>query len=191
MLTASRTSAQLPGRFRGGVILGVAGVLTILEYRCALRKSQREPKIPREVRNLAIAATAGLVMQFLEIPPALWLARKVSAKAWGLAPLLSRSPLRQTLLSVALLDYGLYGWHILTHKVPFLWRFHLVHHIDLDLDVSTALRFHFGEMFFIGTVAAGTDRCGRRFSSCVLNLADVSVRLYPVSSLERGTALGI
>jgi sterol desaturase/sphingolipid hydroxylase (fatty acid hydroxylase superfamily) len=35
---------------------------------------------------------------------------------------------------------------VLTHRVPFLWRFHLVHHVDLDLDASTALRFHFGEL---------------------------------------------
>jgi sterol desaturase/sphingolipid hydroxylase (fatty acid hydroxylase superfamily) len=44
------------------------------------------------------------------------------------------------------MDYTLYVWHILTHRVPFLWRFHAVHHVDLDLDASTALRFHFGEL---------------------------------------------
>ena len=146
MRTPFRTNAELPGWFRSGVIFGVAGLLTILEYRRALRKSQLEPKARREIRNLVIAATAGLVMQFCERPPSVWLARKVNARAWGIAPVLSRSPLAQTLLSVALLDYGLYIWHVLTHKVPFLWRFHLVHHIDLDLDASTALRFHFGEM---------------------------------------------
>ncbi len=128
------------------MILGAAGVLIALEYRRALRKSQREPKVHREVRNLAIAAAAGLVMQFCERPPSVWFARNVHAKGWGLAPLLSRSPVGQTLFAVATLDYGLYLWHVLTHKVPFLWRFHLVHHIDLDLDASTALRFHFGEM---------------------------------------------
>ena len=40
----------------------------------------------------------------------------------------------------------MYIWHVLTHKVPFLWRFHLVHHVDLDLDSSTALRFHAVDM---------------------------------------------
>ena len=39
-----------------------------------------------------------------------------------------------------------YLWHILVHKVPFLWRFPQPHHVDLDMDASTALRFHFGEM---------------------------------------------
>jgi sterol desaturase/sphingolipid hydroxylase (fatty acid hydroxylase superfamily) len=45
-----------------------------------------------------------------------------------------------------LLDYTMYVWHRLNHRVPLLWRFHLVHHTDLDLDVSTALRFHAGEL---------------------------------------------
>jgi sterol desaturase/sphingolipid hydroxylase (fatty acid hydroxylase superfamily) len=49
-------------------------------------------------------------------------------------------------LAVILLDYTLYVWHVLTHRVSWLWRFHLVHHADLDLDASTALRFHFGEL---------------------------------------------
>jgi len=40
----------------------------------------------------------------------------------------------------------MYVWHRLNHRVPLLWRFHLVHHTDLDLDVSTALRFHAGEL---------------------------------------------
>jgi len=44
------------------------------------------------------------------------------------------------------MDYGFYLWHIATHKVPFLWRFHRVHHVDPDLDASTALRFHFFDM---------------------------------------------
>jgi len=44
------------------------------------------------------------------------------------------------------MDYTIYVWHVLTHKVPALWRLHLVHHVDLDLDASTALRFHAVDM---------------------------------------------
>ena len=49
-------------------------------------------------------------------------------------------------LAVALMDYTLYLWHVLMHRSPPLWRLHLPHHADLDLDVSTALRFHFSEL---------------------------------------------
>lgn len=52
----------------------------------------------------------------------------------------------ETLLAVARLDYTLDVWHILTHRAPLLWRFHAIHHVDLDLDASTGLRFHFGEI---------------------------------------------
>ena len=52
----------------------------------------------------------------------------------------------ETLAACALLDYTLYGWHYLTHRVPLLWRCHVVHHADLDLSVTTALRFHFAEL---------------------------------------------
>ena len=52
----------------------------------------------------------------------------------------------ETVLAVVLLDYTLYLWHVLTHKMPFLWRFHKIHHADLDLTAATAIRFHFGEI---------------------------------------------
>jgi sterol desaturase/sphingolipid hydroxylase (fatty acid hydroxylase superfamily) len=53
-----------------------------------------------------------------------------------------------------LMDYAYWWWHWANHMIPLFWRFHNVHHTDLDLDVSTAARFHFGEMVFsIGFLA--------------------------------------
>jgi len=49
-------------------------------------------------------------------------------------------------VAVVLLDYTLWFWHFANHRVPFLWRFHSVHHVDRDMDVSTGIRFHFGEL---------------------------------------------
>jgi sterol desaturase/sphingolipid hydroxylase (fatty acid hydroxylase superfamily) len=49
-------------------------------------------------------------------------------------------------MAIVLLDYTLWWWHWASHRIPFVWRFHLVHHIDRDMDASTALRFHFGEL---------------------------------------------
>ncbi len=70
----------------------------------------------------------------------------VERRRWGLLPRLRLSRRMETAIAVILLDYTLYVWHVLTHRVPFLWRFHVVHHVDLDLDASTAIRFHFGEL---------------------------------------------
>jgi sterol desaturase/sphingolipid hydroxylase (fatty acid hydroxylase superfamily) len=54
----------------------------------------------------------------------------------------------EVLASFVLLDFAMWLQHLLTHKVPELWRLHKVHHADPDLDVSTAIRFHPGEIVF-------------------------------------------
>lgn len=50
------------------------------------------------------------------------------------------------LIASIVFDAWLYFWHRLNHVVPFFWRFHQVHHSDLEMDFSTALRFHPGEI---------------------------------------------
>jgi sterol desaturase/sphingolipid hydroxylase (fatty acid hydroxylase superfamily) len=49
-------------------------------------------------------------------------------------------------VTVVALDFVLWGWHQANHRLPWLWRFHRVHHSDVDFDVSTGLRFHTGEL---------------------------------------------
>lgn len=49
-------------------------------------------------------------------------------------------------LDLLLLDLWIYWWHRANHVVPWLWRFHEVHHLDETLDTSSGLRFHFGEV---------------------------------------------
>ncbi|MFP4475830.1 MAG: sterol desaturase family protein [Desulfatibacillaceae bacterium] len=48
--------------------------------------------------------------------------------------------------TIILMDLFLWVWHLLNHLVPLLWRFHRVHHADMNMDVSTATRFHIGEL---------------------------------------------
>src|SRR5207244_4155870 len=60
--------------------------------------------------------------------------------------LISMPNVARAIAGFVLLDYTMYAWHWLNHRLPFLWRFHNVHHTDLDLDVTTAARFHFGEL---------------------------------------------
>lgn len=57
-------------------------------------------------------------------------------------------------LDLLLLDFWIYWWHRANHVTPFLWRFHRVHHLDRFLDVTTAQRFHFGEVL-LSAVARG------------------------------------
>ena len=58
------------------------------------------------------------------------------------------------LVDLLLLDFWIYWWHRANHLVPFLWRFHEVHHLDETLDASSALRFHFGEVILSSLVRA-------------------------------------
>lgn len=56
---------------------------------------------------------------------------------------------------LVILDCWIYWWHRANHELPFLWRFHEVHHLDEFLDASSALRFHFGEVAISAVVRAG------------------------------------
>lgn len=58
----------------------------------------------------------------------------------------------QVALDILLLDIFIYAWHRANHEVAFLWRFHQVHHFDRHLDVTTAVRFHFGEVVLSAAV---------------------------------------
>lgn len=130
----------------GGILaLGTFAALYFFEIRRPLRRSV-EPKIVNTVRDLSIAATAGIAATQIEKPVTDKLTKYVEKNRFGLLKLIRLPKFVETALAVILLDYTLYLWHILTHKNSFLWRFHQVHHTDLDLTAATAVRFHFGEI---------------------------------------------
>jgi len=63
-------------------------------------------------------------------------------RGWGLFNLLFLPEPVEIVLAVAALDCAIYLQHLLFHITPLLWPFHLVHHVDLDLDVTSGMRFH-------------------------------------------------
>ena len=130
-----------------GPILIVAGAaaLIALERRYPLRRSV-ERRSGHDARNLGVAALAAIAVQLAERPCVAPLAAIVERRRWGVLKQLPLPPWLEAPLAVILMDYTLYLWHVLTHRVGWLWRFHLVHHVDRDLTASTALRFHFGEL---------------------------------------------
>lgn len=121
------------------------GALLFLQKRRPLR-TPVESETLHSVRNLLVAGTAGAAMFLLEKPVASRAAGLVERRDIGLLKLFRLPRWLDSLAAVLLLDYTLYLWHVLTHRVRFLWRFHVVHHSDLDLDTTTALRFHFCEI---------------------------------------------
>lgn len=136
---------ELPGWLSGALVLGTLATALWLERRRPLRR-RTESKLRRDARNLAMAGASALAIRVTEKPLVTRLARLVHERRLGLLRRLDLPPVVEVAAAVVLLDYTLYVWHVLTHKLPFLWRFHRVHHADLDLDATTALRFHFAEM---------------------------------------------
>jgi sterol desaturase/sphingolipid hydroxylase (fatty acid hydroxylase superfamily) len=136
---------RVPSWLSASLVVGAAGLLVWLERRRPLRRAV-EPIGVREARNLAVAAAGAIALGVTEKPLAEALTSLVERRRWGLLKVLRLPRWVEVALAIVLLDYTLYLWHVLTHRVPFLWRFHLVHHVDLDLDASTALRFHFAEL---------------------------------------------
>lgn len=122
---------------------------------CEQRFSYREPTVSRPVRwfaNLPLSIVNGLIYHFLYTSSILGLALAVQEKKLGL---LNSVPLPEWLAIVAgvlILDFFIYIWHLLTHQLPFLWRFHRVHHSDLNMDVTTGNRFHLGEFLATGLI---------------------------------------
>ena len=92
-----------------------------------------------------MAAVTAAAVTAIQRPLTRRLSNSVERREWGLVAMLRLPRWLATVVAVILLDYTLYLWHILLHRVPLLWRLHLAHHVDLDLDASTAMRFHFLE----------------------------------------------
>lgn len=130
--------------------------LFIVETKFQLRKRVQD-RFKRIIINFIVSIPAFMFLRFLFIPIMVWLATENQDLHFGLNYLYKLPALAEGVIAFLLLDYTNYLWHILNHKLPFLWRFHLVHHTDHDLDITTAFRFHFGEMigsvFFRGAAA--------------------------------------
>jgi sterol desaturase/sphingolipid hydroxylase (fatty acid hydroxylase superfamily) len=135
---ARAASGRLPA---AAALAGAIGLLLLAERRSPRRPpTQAEPA--RRLRNLALGGLSLAVAGAVQRPLLPRLAARAEGRRLGLAQRLPGPAWVRDAAAFLAMDYAMYGWHVLTHKVPALWRLHLVHHVDLDLDASTALRFH-------------------------------------------------
>jgi sterol desaturase/sphingolipid hydroxylase (fatty acid hydroxylase superfamily) len=115
----------------------------------------------RWVSNLGLVALDTLAVRFLVPLGAVGLALLAGEHEWGLFNQLGLPGWVAVTLSVVLLDLVIYLQHILFHRVPLLWRLHLVHHADLDFDATTGVRFHpFEILISLGIKAAAVVLLG-------------------------------
>ncbi len=127
------------------IAIAVFALLFTLERLFPLRQTTRL-LLARLLVNLVVAVFTFIAAGGLVQPVARWAIRWSAGSPFGLVHLFPLPAPLEFVLSFLLLDLGFYYWHVANHRMPFLWRFHNVHHIDPDLDVSTAFRFHFGEI---------------------------------------------
>lgn len=126
-------------------VLAVLVLLFTLERLFPLRRPTR--RLPsRLLVNGAMSVLTLGVATFLVRPAALMTLSWSAENSFGLFHLIHTAPWLEGVLSFLLLDLSFYYWHRLNHALPFLWRFHNVHHLDPDLDASTGFRFHFAEV---------------------------------------------
>lgn len=131
-------------------LIAVAGLAALLAWETAqpffpffARPGER---VRHGARNLALGALNILVVALGFAAAWLAVTQWTAAHRFGLLPWLGLEPLPRVALAVLLLDAWTYAWHRLNHRVPLLWRFHRLHHVDRAMDVTTASRFHTGEI---------------------------------------------
>jgi sterol desaturase/sphingolipid hydroxylase (fatty acid hydroxylase superfamily) len=147
----SRASPSGVIAFKPFDVVGIPVVGTVLAV-CSWRESvsplrrRVQPRRDRLRVNGAMIALAFVILRLAFIPLVLWIAGHTADSRLGLLPVLPVPAVFGGIAGFLLLDYTTWIWHRLNHQIPVLWRFHSVHHTDLDLDASTSFRFHAGEL---------------------------------------------
>jgi sterol desaturase/sphingolipid hydroxylase (fatty acid hydroxylase superfamily) len=111
---------------------------------------QQQGRWKHGIRNLGLAGANTLVLGLLFGSLFVAVGDEVAQRGYGLLNQWNLSPWIHLVFSFLLLDAWMYLWHWTNHAVPVLWRFHRMHHSDEQMDVTTATRFHLGELFASG-----------------------------------------
>ena len=130
---------------RLGFFFGILVLMAIWEHLAP----RRRPTVARSVRwlsNLGLVAINTIALRALQIFGvrilAVGLALLAEERGWGLLNNVVLPHWFAILLAVLLLDLAIYLQHVMFHAIPMFWRLHMVHHADLDFDVTTGVRFH-------------------------------------------------
>ncbi len=116
--------------------------LLLLQWRFPLRR-QHFSVLHRLVRNFVLSIPGFAIVRLAMLPIPIAIAIWARERHVGLLNWLHFPGWAAVIATFLLMDYAYWWWHWAMHMAPFFWRFHNVHHTDLDLDVTTAARFHF------------------------------------------------
>jgi len=136
--------------FRFSLFAGIFLVMALLEAWLPRRK-QRHTRGRRWGTNFGIllATYASVLAVTFVIPVTAVITAMVAERnGWGLFNLVGWPIWLEWLIGFVFLDFVIWAQHLITHKLPVLWRIHRVHHTDEDIDATTAVRFHPLEILF-------------------------------------------
>jgi sterol desaturase/sphingolipid hydroxylase (fatty acid hydroxylase superfamily) len=126
---------------RTGAALGIFLALALWEI-FAPRRALSVGRAPRWPGNLGILVLDAVLVRLLIPVGAVAMAVIAAQNGWGLLNITPWPAWLEALIGFLALDLAIYAQHIAFHRVPLLWRLHRMHHADLEIDVSTGLRFH-------------------------------------------------
>jgi sterol desaturase/sphingolipid hydroxylase (fatty acid hydroxylase superfamily) len=126
---------------RLGAAASLFALLALWEWR-APRRALLAGRHGRWPGNLGLLAVDLVAVRLLAPTAAVGAALLAARNGWGLLPFLGVPFWPAAFGSLVALDLVIWAQHYVFHHVPVLWRLHRVHHADIDVDVTTGLRFH-------------------------------------------------
>ena len=130
-------------------------LLMIVWETLAPRRARQTPRAQRWITNVAIAVINTIVLRLLFASGAIGAAVWAHEENWGMLNVAILPSWLEILIAIVALDCFLYLQHVAFHAIPALWRLHMMHHSDLDVDVTTGVRFHPGEIMLSMLIKMG------------------------------------
>ena len=158
--------------------LGIFIVVALVELAVP-RRPLTTSKTGRWFANIGIVIINTVVLRLLVPAGALGISVWVGRQGWGVFNYVDWPFWVEVILSVILLDFVIYLQHLMFHAVPLLWRLHMMHHADLDYDLTTGTRFHPIEIIISMVIKAA--------AISVLGAPPVGVIIFEI--LLNGTAM--
>jgi len=159
---------------RLGVFLGLFALMAVWET-LGPRRTRLLPRMGRWPGNIGVALLDTLLTRLVAPAGAVGFALLADTRHWGMLHQIDLRAWVEGVIAFAILDLAIYLQHRLVHAVPVLWRFHRMHHADVDLDVTSGARFHPAEILlslgikFVVITALGAPAVAVLLFEVVLN----------------------
>lgn len=161
----------------GTVYFCAIGCFLFLEALAPLRGT-KAPLLARWVGNIGLALVNTVLLRWAGAIAGIGAAYLSHENGWGLMNLVGLPSVVGILVTVLIIDLTLYGCHRLYHWSDMAWRFHVVHHSDEAVDVTTALRFHPFEILSNGAASSA--------AALLLGLSPEGLLLYQLFMSAQG-----